>query len=58
MKPKNAFLGLSILWLVIALALSVVIWKDVSLPAKISFFALGFASGISLGVWLSKRSKQ
>jgi hypothetical protein len=58
MKSKNAFLGLSILWLVIALALSVVIWMDVSLLVKICFFALGFASGISLGMWLSKRSKQ
>lgn len=57
MKSKTTFLGLAILWLVIALALSLVIWEHVSLPAKIGLFALGFASGISLGVWLSRRSK-
>ena len=58
MKSKNAFLGLSILWLVIALAFSLVIWKDVPLLSAIGFFVLGFASGISLGMWLSRRSKQ
>jgi hypothetical protein len=57
MKSNNVFLGLSIMWLVIAAALSLVIWKDVSLAAKIGLVVLGFASGISAGQWLVKRSK-
>jgi hypothetical protein len=56
-KSINASLGISILWFVIACSLSVVIWGNVSLPAKIAFFAAGFASGISLGAWVCGRRK-
>jgi hypothetical protein len=58
MKSKNAFLEISIMLLVFAAAFSVVIWNDVSLAAKIAFFALGFGSGIAAGRWIAKRSKQ
>ncbi len=58
MKSRNASIGLSILFLIIAAALSVVIWGDVSLAAKIDFFALGFGSGIAAGLWIAKRSGQ
>lgn len=58
MKSNNAFLGLSIMWLAIAAALSVMIWKDVSLAAKIGLFACGFTSGILAGQWIAKRSRQ
>ena len=58
MKSSNNFLGISIMFLVFAAVFSVVIWKDVSLPAKIAFFALGFGSGIAAGRWIAMRSKQ
>ncbi len=57
MKSNNALLGVSILFLVFAIAFSVVLWKDVSLAAKLAFFACGFGSGISAGQWIAKRSK-
>ena len=58
MKSSNAFLGLSIMFLVFAAVFSVVLWNDVSLAAKIAFFVLGFGSGIAAGQWIAKRSKQ
>jgi hypothetical protein len=58
MKSSNAFLGLAIMFLVFAAVFSVVLWNDVSLAAKIAFFALGFGSGIATGQWIAKRSKQ
>jgi hypothetical protein len=57
MKSNNALLAVSILFLVIAGAFSVVLWNDVSLAAKIAFFFCGFGSGISAGRWIAKRSK-
>ena len=44
------------MFLLIAVALSVVIWNDVSLTAKIGFFVFGFGSGITAGRWLADRS--
>jgi hypothetical protein len=58
MESRNVFIGLSILFLVIAAALSVAIWSDVSLAAKIGFFAFGFGSGVTAGLWLAKRTVQ
>jgi hypothetical protein len=57
MKSNNALLGVSILFLVFAVVFSIVLWKDVSLAAKLAFFACGFGSGISAGQWIAKRSK-
>jgi uncharacterized membrane protein len=54
-KSANTFIGLSIMFFVIAVAVSLVIWGDVSWAAKIGLFALGFASGILAGQWLVKR---
>jgi hypothetical protein len=58
MKSHNTFIVLSIMFLVIAAALSVVIWGDVSMAAKIGFFAFGFGSGVTAGLWLAKRPAQ
>ena len=58
MKSNRAFLVLSIVFLMLAAALSVTIWSHVSLAAKIAFFAFGFASGIATGRWIAMRSKQ
>jgi len=57
MKSKNAMLFVSIMFFVLAVALSLAVWKDASLAAKIAFFALGFGSGISAGNWVARRNK-
>ena len=55
MKSINRLISLSIMFFVFAAALSVVFWEDVSLAARISFFALGFASGVTAGQWIAKQ---
>jgi len=54
-KSTNAFIGLSIMFFAIAVALSVVIWGDVSWATKICLFACGFTSGVLAGQWLVRR---
>ena len=56
MKSNNMLIGLSILFLILAAALSLLFWADVSLAAKIGLFVLGFASGVTAGQWLARRS--
>ena len=56
MKSNNSLIGVSILFLVLAAALSLLFWADVSLAAKIGLFVLGFASGVTAGQWLARRS--
>ena len=56
MKSNNYLIGLSILFFVFAAAFSVVFWGDVSLAAKVGFFALGFGSGVTAGQWFARRS--
>ena len=55
MKSNNTLIGLSILFFVLAAALSFVFWADVSLAAKIALFVLGFGSGVTAGQWLARR---
>jgi hypothetical protein len=55
-KSPNTLIGLSIMFFIIAAAFSVVIWNDVSLAAKVGFFALGFGSGVTGGRWFADRS--
>ena len=56
MKSNNILIGLSILFFVLAAALSLVFGADVSLAAKIGFFVLGFGSGVTAGQWFARRS--
>jgi len=56
MKSSNYLIGLSIMFFVFAAAFSVMFWGDVSLVAKVAFFALGFGSGVTAGQWLARRS--
>ena len=55
MKSNNTLIGLSILFLVLAAAFSLVFWADVSLVARIAFFVLGFGSGVTAGQWYARR---
>ena len=56
MKSNSFLIGLSILFFVLAVALALVLWADVSLAAKIGLFALGFGSGVTAGQWFARRS--
>jgi hypothetical protein len=56
MKSNNILIGLSILFFLLAAALSLVLWADVSLAAKIAFFVLGFGSGVTAAQWFARRS--
>ena len=56
MKSNDRFIGLSIMFFVIAIALALTVWGDVSWAAKIGMFCFGLASGILAGQWLAKRS--
>ena len=56
MKSNYVMIGLSILFFVLAAALSLLFWADVSLAAKIGFFVLGFGSGVTAGQWFARRS--
>jgi len=55
MKSPRTLIGLSIMFFLIAVALSLTIWNDVSLAAKIGFFVFGFGSGVTAGRWLVER---
>lgn len=55
-KSANVLFGLSVMFLVLAIALSLVLWNDVPLAARIGLFVFGFASGILAGQWLVKRN--
>jgi hypothetical protein len=54
MKSKNALLAASILFAVFAVSFAIVIWGNVSLAAKIAFFACGFGSGVFAGRYSAK----
>lgn len=56
MKSNNYLIGLSILFLVLAVAFSFVFWADIPLAAKIGFFVFGFGSGVTAGQWFARRS--
>ncbi|MBN2257865.1 MAG: hypothetical protein JW704_08570 [Anaerolineaceae bacterium] len=58
MKTDFTSLVLAIVFLVLAIVLSLGIWSEISLAPKIGLFCLGFASGISMGRYNLKGSKQ
>jgi hypothetical protein len=56
MKSNNALIVTALLFLVMAVTTSVVLWGDVSSPVKIGMFAFGFSSGIAVGTLIARRS--
>jgi len=58
MKSNNALIVLAIMFLAISVSSSVVLWSDISTPAKIAMFAFGFATGIPVGTLISRRSQK
>lgn len=58
MKSNNMLVGIALLFLILAVAASVVIWDEVSSPVKIGMFAFGFGSGVAAGALISRRRHQ
>jgi hypothetical protein len=56
MKSNNALVGMSLMFLVFAVATSVVIWSDVSTAAKIAMFTFGYGAGVTGGTLIVRRS--
>lgn len=52
MKIKGSLVGISILFLVFAIAFSIIFWQMVPMAAKIGLFILGFGSGVTAGQWI------
>jgi glycerol uptake facilitator-like aquaporin len=57
MKSKSVLVTLAIIFFLFAVATSVVIWSDVSSAAKIAFFAFGYGSGVTTGLWMAGRQQ-
>jgi hypothetical protein len=57
MKSNNILTGIALLFLILAVASSVVVWSEITSAAKIGMFAFGFGSGIAAGTLIARRSK-
>lgn len=57
MKSNNALVATSLLFLVLAVSTSVVVWADISSAAKIAMFAFGFGAGVTAGPLIARRNK-
>ena len=57
MKSNNALMGIALLFLILAVTSSVVIWTEISSAVKIGMFAFGFGAGITAGTLIARRSK-
>ena len=55
MKLNNSLIIMAVMFLLFATVSSVVIWSNVSIAAKIGFFAFGYGAGIPTGVLASSR---
>ena len=57
MKSNNSLIIMAVMFLLFATVSSVVIWSDVSIAAKIGFFAFGYGAGITTGVLIARRQR-
>lgn len=55
MKSDKALIGISLLFLLLAVSVSTIIWNDISSPVKIGMFVLGFGGGVSIGSLITTR---
>jgi hypothetical protein len=56
MKSSRRLIGVAFMFFALAAALSVVIWQDISLAARIGLFALGFGCGMATRASFAARS--
>lgn len=57
MKSNNSLIATALLFLIMAVSSSIILWGDVSSPVKIGMFAFGFAAGIAVGTLIARRSQ-
>ncbi len=57
MKSNNALIATALLFLVMAVTTSFVLWGDIASPVKIAMFAFGFSAGIMVGTLIARRSQ-
>lgn len=57
MKSNNSLIIMAVMFLLFATVSSVVIWSDVSIAAKIGFFAFGYGAGITTGILIARRQR-
>jgi hypothetical protein len=57
MKSNNALIAIALLFLVMAVSTSIILWGNISSPVKVAMFAFGFAAGIAVGTLIARRSK-
>jgi hypothetical protein len=55
MRHRTASIPLAVMFFVFAAAFSVIFWPEVSLAAKIAFFATGVGCGIAIGRFTAER---
>ena len=56
MQQRRSFIPIAIVFFVLAAAFSVVLWPEVSLAAKVAFFATGVGCGLGIGRSMPVRS--
>jgi hypothetical protein len=57
MKSNNALIGISLLFLILAVTTSAAIWGEVSFAVKIAMFAFGYGAGVSTGPLIARRNQ-
>lgn len=55
MKSNSVLIGMSLLFLALAVFASAVVWGEISFAAKIGMYAFGFSTGITTGALIIKR---
>ena len=55
MRQRTASIPLAVMFFVFAAAFSVIFWPEVSMAAKLAFFATGVGCGIGIGRFATQR---
>ncbi len=55
MKSDNFLIGISVLFLLLAVIASILWWADLPNSGKIAFFAFGFGAGVATGARIARR---
>ncbi len=54
MAQRKNFIAIAALFLIFAAVFSVIFWPEVSLAAKIAFFAAGLGCGVGIGQFFGR----
>lgn len=58
MRHRNASISLAAMFFVFAAAFAVIFWPEVSLAAKVAFFATGVGCGTGVGHFMAQRAQK